>query len=1011
MADDINNNEGMDEAGDAGMPDDLKRLLARAEQGEDGDPDAYNPDADDDEEEDDDAELEESFGEVDRGASAGEDINGGQLQISEFGREMKQSFIEYSMSVITARALPDVRDGLKPVHRRILYAMNESGIYPNRPHKKSAWTVGEVIGKYHPHGDFAVYEAMVRLAQWFSMRTPLIDGHGNFGNIDGDGAAAMRYTESRLAKPAMELLRDLQKDTVDWQPNYDESLAEPVALPARFPNLLVNGSQGIAVGMATNIAPHNLTEAIEATCYLIDNPDATVDELMQIMPGPDFPTGAIIMGSAGIKQSYETGRGSITVRAKAHVESTKTGRNRLVFTEIPYMVNKGTLQEKIAQLVNDKRIEGISDMRDESNQKGIRLVIELMQIMPGPDFPTGAIIMGSAGIKQSYETGRGSITVRAKAHVESTKTGRNRLVFTEIPYMVNKGTLQEKIAQLVNDKRIEGISDMRDESNQKGIRLVIELKKGVIPQVVLNNLYKYTSLQTTFGANNLALVNGVPKCLSLREMLQHYIDHQVDVVTRRTRFDLKKAQARAHILEGYLMALDHIDEVISIIRSSQTDSEASSRLIERFGFTPEQTTAILEMKLRRLTGLERDKIQEELDGLRRAIAYYEDLLAHEEKILGVIKEEMREISKKFGDKRRTEISQVEKDLDVEDLIADEDMVVTITHTGYVKRIPVAAYRAQKRGGKGVSGVNLKEDDVIDEMFIASTHEYVLFFSSKGKVYRLKVHELPVGTRQARGTAIVNLLPFEEGEKIASVISCREFPADEYLMFATKSGMVKKTVMSAYDRSRRDGLIAINLRDDDALLNVRRVREGDKIILATTAGKAIMFSEEQVRATGRDTSGVRGIGMKDGVSVLGMEVTNGNGDLFVITERGYGKRTPVADYPEQNRGGQGVYTIQMTERKGNLAAMKTVGPQHELFIVTEGATVIRVKTDEISQTGRATQGVKMMTVDDNDRICAVARMTAAKEKPEGEGAEAAVDTEEAPVDLGDGNDMPEDLLDE
>ena len=866
MADDTNNNEGMGEAGDAGMPDDLKRLLARAEQGEDGDPDAYNPDADDDEEEDDDGELEESFGEVDRGASAGEDINGGQLQISEFGREMKQSFIEYSMSVITARALPDVRDGLKPVHRRILYAMNESGIYPNRPHKKSAWTVGEVIGKYHPHGDFAVYEAMVRLAQWFSMRTPLIDGHGNFGNIDGDGAAAMRYTESRLAKPAMELLRDLQKDTVDWQPNYDESLAEPVALPARFPNLLVNGSQGIAVGMATNIAPHNLTEAIEATCYLI---------------------------------------------------------------------------------------------------------------------------------------------------VESTKTGSNRLVFTEIPYMVNKGTLQEKIAQLVNDKRIEGISDMRDESNQKGIRLVIELKKGVIPQVVLNNLYKYTSLQTTFGANNLALVNGVPKCLSLREMLQHYIDHQVDVVTRRTRFDLKKAQARAHILEGYLMALDHIDEVISIIRSSQTDSEASSRLIERFGFTPEQTTAILEMKLRRLTGLERDKIQEELDGLRRAIAYYEDLLAHEEKILGVIKEEMREISKKFGDKRRTEISHVEKDLDDEDLIADEDMVVTITHTGYVKRIPVAAYRAQKRGGKGVSGVNLKEDDVIDEMFIASTHEYVLFFSSKGKVYRLKVHELPVGTRQARGTAIVNLLPFEEGEKIASVISCREFPADEYLMFATKSGMVKKTVMSAYDRSRRDGLIAINLRDDDALLAVRRVRESDKIILATTAGKAIMFPEDQVRATGRDTSGVRGIGMKDGVSVLGMEVTNGNGDLFVITERGYGKRTPVADYPEQNRGGQGVYTIQMTERKGNLAAMKTVGPQHELFIVTEGATVIRVKTDEISQTGRATQGVKMMTVDDNDRVCAVARMTAAKEKPEDEDVEGegVADAEKAPVDLGDGNEVPQDLLDE
>ena len=926
MADDMNNTPGAGGEGTEGLPEDLKRLLARAEtQSDDGETVGYDPDAVDEDEEDDDEELEESFGTVDRGEDAGEDINGGSLQISEFGHEMKQSFIEYSMSVITARALPDVRDGLKPVHRRILYAMNESGIYPNRPHKKSAWTVGEVIGKYHPHGDAAVYDTMVRLAQWFSMRTPLIDGHGNFGNIDGDGAAAMRYTESRLAKPAMELLRDLQKDTVDWQPNYDESLAEPQVLPARFPNLLVNGSSGIAVGMATNIPPHNLAEAVEATCMLIDNPDATTEELMTVMPGPDFPTGARIMGSDGIRQAYETGRGSITVRAKAHVESTKTGRNRLVFTEIPYQVNKGNLQEKIAQLVNEKRIEGISDMRDESTQKGIRLVIEL--------------------------------------------------------------------------------------------------KKGVIPQVVLNNLYKYTSLQNTFGVNNLALVNGVPKCLSLRDMLRCYIDHQVDVVTRRTRFDLKKAQARAHILEGYLLALDHIDEVISIIRSSRTDSEASARLIERFGFSPEQTTAILEMKLRRLTGLERDKIQEELDGLRRAIAYYEDLLAHEEKILGVIKEEMREISRKYGDKRRTEICAAERDLDVEDLIADEDMVVTITHTGYVKRIPVAAYRAQKRGGKGVTGANLKEDDVIDEMFIASTHEYVLFFSNRGKVYRLKVHELPVGTRQARGIAIVNLLPFEEGEKIASVISCREFPDNEYLMFATASGMVKKTVMSAYDRSRRDGIIAINLKNGDHLLDVRRVREGDKVILATTAGKAIMFSEEQVRATGRDTSGVRGITMKGETTVLGMEISNGRGDLFVITERGFGKRTPIADYPEQNRGGQGVYTIQMTDKKGNLAAMKTVGPQHELFIITEGATVIRVKTEEISKTGRATQGVKMMTVADGDRVCAVARMTSAKKKPKApavaEGQEsldlAAAGALEAPsddhVDIGSGDEALEDLMDE
>ena len=918
----MNNEIGGDET--AGLPDDLRRLLARAE--DDGDAATYDPDADSDEEEEDDEELEESFGAVDRGEAAGEDVNGGSLQISEFGREMKQSFIEYSMSVITARALPDVRDGLKPVHRRILYAMNESGIFPNRPHKKSAWTVGEVIGKYHPHGDSAVYDTMVRLAQWFSMRTPLIDGHGNFGNIDGDSAAAMRYTESRLAKPAMELLRDLQKDTVDWGPNYDESLAEPKVLPARFPNLLVNGSSGIAVGMATNIPPHNLSEVIEATCMLIDNPDATCEELMTVLPGPDFPTGALIMGTSGIRQAYETGRGSITVRAKAHVESTKTGRSRLVFTEIPYQVNKGTLQEKIAQLVNEKRIEGISDMRDESTQKGIRLVIEL--------------------------------------------------------------------------------------------------KKGVIPQVVLNNLYKYTSLQNTFGVNNLALVNGVPKCLSLREILSHYIDHQVDVVTRRTRFDLKKAQARAHILEGYLMALDHIDEVISIIRSSQTDAEASSRLIERFGFSPEQTTAILEMKLRRLTGLERDKIEDELAGLRRAIAYYEDLLANEHKILGVIKEEMREISKKFGDKRRTEITRAERDLDVEDLIADEDMVVTITHTGYVKRIPVATYRSQKRGGKGVSGVNLKEDDVIAEMFIASTHEYVLFFSNKGKVYRLKVHELPVGSRQARGTAIVNLLPFEEGEKIASVISCREFPDNEYLMFATANGMVKKTVMSAYDRSRRDGIIAINLKNGDRLLDVRRVREGDKVIMATTAGKAIVFAEDQVRATGRDTSGVRGITMKDGTEVLGMEISNGTGDLFVITERGYGKRTPVADYPEQNRGGQGVYTIQMTDHKGSLAAMKTVGPQHELFIITEGATVIRVKTEDVSQTGRATQGVKMMSVIDGDRVTAVARMTSSEEKdkaPAEAGDQVDLDSSEADgempasaderMDVDGGDGAPEDLLEE
>ena len=910
MADDNNTNN---EAG-ADLPDDLKRLLDRASAEDDG-TDVY-VESDDETEEEDDGELEEEFGAAGRGTDSGEvDEHGGALQISEFGHEMRQSFIEYSMSVITARALPDVRDGLKPVHRRILYAMNESGIFPNRPHKKSAWTVGEVIGKYHPHGDVAVYDTMVRLAQWFSMRTPLVDGHGNFGNIDGDSAAAMRYTESRLAKPAMELLRDLQKDTVDWQPNYDESLSEPSVLPARFPNLLVNGCNGIAVGMATNIPPHNLGEAIEATCMLIDNPDATTDELMSVMPGPDFPTGAKIMGTNGIRDAYETGRGSLTVRAKAHVETTKTGRARLVFTEMPYQVNKGTLQEKIAQLVNEKRLEGISDLRDESNQKGIRLVIEL--------------------------------------------------------------------------------------------------KKDVIPQVVLNNLYKFTQLQTTFGVINLALVNGVPKLLTLRQMLQHYIDHQVDVVTRRTRFDLKKAKARAHILEGYLMALDHIDEVIHIIRSSQTDTEASQRLIERFGFSPEQTQAILEMRLRRLTGLSRDQIQEELDGLRKAIAYYEDLLANPEKILAVIKDEMREIERKFADKRRTEISvQGTKELNVEDLIADEDMVITVTHAGYVKRTPVATYRAQKRGGKGVQGVSLKDEDFVEDLFVASTHDYVLFFSNKGKVYRLKVHELPIGQRTARGTAIVNLVPFSEGEQATAVITCRTFPEDEYLMFATANGTVKKTAMSAYDRTRHDGIIAINLRDGDELVNVRRVREGDKVILVSTDGKAIMFPESDVRPMGRDTSGVRGITLKGDAKMLGMEITNGNGDLFVITEKGYGKRTPVAEYPEHKRGGQGVYTITMTDKKGSLAACRVVGPQHELMIVSTDGVVIRVKVKDISKLGRSTQGVKVMSVGDSDSVCALARMRAAKDEPDQNagGEESAASNEDDKVDIGD-EEMDESLIDE
>ena len=904
MADETNNNGGV------GLPDDLRELLARAER-DDSDAPVYDPNAEDEtgeevaEEEDDDDEGEAP---ADAGDLEGEPH---QLQMIEFGQEMEQSFIEYSMSVITARALPDVRDGLKPVHRRILYAMNEAGIFPNKPHKKSAWTVGEVIGKYHPHGDSAVYDAMVRQAQWFSMRVPLVDGHGNFGNIDGDSAAAMRYTESRLAKAAMELLRDLNKDTVDWQPNYDESLREPSVLPSRFPNLLVNGSSGIAVGMATNVPPHNLGEAIDAACMLIDNPEATVDDLMTVMPGPDFPTGAVIIGTQGIRDAYTTGRGAITVRAKAHVETNKNGRAKLVFTEFPYQVNKGMLQEKIAQLVNEKRIEGISDMRDESNRKGLRLVIEL--------------------------------------------------------------------------------------------------KQNAVPEVVLNNLYKHTSLQTTFGANNLALVNGVPKQLTLHQMLQYYIDHQVDVVTRRTQYDLAKARARAHILEGLLLALDNIDEVINIIRSSRTDAEASERMIARFGFSEEQTTAILEMRLKRLTGLERDKIQEELDGLHRAIEYYEDLLANPPKILGVIKEEMLEIKERFATKRLTEIShEGTKELNVEDLIADEDMVVTITHTGYVKRLPVATYRSQNRGGKGMQGVNLKENDFVERIFVASTHEFVLFFSTKGKVYRLKVHELPLASRTARGTAIVNLLPLEEGEKISAVIDTRDFPEDDFLMFATRSGMVKKTAMSEYSRSRRDGIIAINLRDDDELIAVRRVHVGDKVILVSDAGKAIKWDESQVRPMGRNTTGVKGITLTDGANLLGMEISNDKGDLFVITEKGYGKRTPVADYPEQNRGGQGVYTIQMTIKKGLLAGLKVVAPQHELMIISTEGVVIRVKVNDISQLGRSTQGVKIMDVADGDKVAALARMKQSKPKaklPEGQASldlDSVMEGDEE-VDLGDGED--------
>lgn len=811
----------------------------------------------------------------------GMDLTGSTILPAELSKEMRTSFLEYSMSVIVSRALPDVRDGLKPVHRRILYAMNESGITPKRPHAKSARTVGDVIGKYHPHGDSAVYNTMVRLAQPFSMRVTLVDGHGNFGSIDGDSAAAMRYTEARLDKPAMELLRDLDKETVDFQPNYDESLQEPVVLPARFPNLLVNGSSGIAVGMATNIPPHNLGEAIDATCLMLDNPDCTVDDLLKVMPGPDFPTGGIIMGRKGIREAYETGRGSLTIRSTCRIEEGKNGKKSIVVSEIPYQVNR-------------------------------------------------------------------------------TK-------------------LLEKIADLIRDKKLPEISNVHDGADRHGIDIIIDLKQNAIPQVVLNKLYKHTQLQVGFGCNMVALVNGVPRTLSLKEMLHYYILHQEEVVERRTRYDLAKAEARAHILEGFVIALDNIDEVIRIIRASKTDAEAKASLMESFSLSEKQSEAIPEMKLRRLTGLEREKIEQELAELREKIEYFKRVLSDKELLKQIIKDELLEIKEKYNSKRLTKITDEVKELDVEDLIAEEEVAVTVTKAGYVKRLPVATYRQQKRGGKGMQGVNLKESDFVEHLFISSTHAYMLFFSSFGKVYRLKAYEIPEASRHARGTAIVNLLPLEKGETIAAVIATKDFPEDEYLMFATASGMVKKTSMKLYDRTRRDGLIAINLKENDKLISVKRVAEGEKVVMVSSAGKAIMWDESEVRAMGRDTMGVRGMTVNADARVLGMEIAHEGSDLFVITELGYGKRTPISEYPEHHRGGQGVYTITMTPKKGLLAAMKIVDPEDEIMIITEEGVVVRTAVSGVSELGRSTQGVHVMNVADKDKVTAVAIATSNDKK--------------------------------
>jgi DNA gyrase subunit A len=813
--------------------------------------------------------------------------------------ELRKSFLEYSMSVIVSRALPDVRDGLKPVHRRILYAMNDMGLSPGRAYKKSATTVGEVLGKYHPHGDTAVYDTMVRMAQDFAMRAPLVDGHGNFGSVDGDSAAAYRYTESRLTRIAMELLRDLDKETVDMVPNFDESAKEPSVLPSRYPNLLVNGSAGIAVGMATNIPPHALGEVIDATTMLIDNPEATTEELMTALLGPDFPTGGMIMG------------------------------------------------------------------RD--------------------------------GIRNIYETGRGSIRIRGKAHIEQTSTGRTRIIISEIPYQVNKAKMVAKIADLVREKKLTEISDLRDESDRKGMRVVIELKQACIPQVVLNKLFKHTQLEQSFGAIMLSLVDGVPRVLPLRDILGYYVEHQKEIVTRRTRYELRKAEERAHLLQGYIIALDNIDEVIKIIRGSETEAEAKVGLMERFGLSEAQTDAILEMRLRRLTGLERHKIEAELGELLEKIAWYTKVLADVGLVLGIVKEEMAEIRAKFADKRRTEITSAAKDLDIEDLIAEEDMVVTLTHAGYIKRLPVATYRQQKRGGKGLAGVNLRENDFVDQLFIASTHDYVLFFSTKGKVYRMKVHELPVGSRHARGTAAVNLLPFETDEKIAAIITTRTFAEDEYLAFATRRGLVKKTALKAYDRSRRDGIIAINLRDGDELISVRRVREGEHVMMVSAHGKAILWSESDARPMGRDTMGVKGMAMRGDDIVLGMEIAPRGAQLFVVTERGYGKRTAIDQYPVQRRGGMGVKTIAITEKKGRLAGMKIVvpGAAQELMLISQEGVVIRVKVEDVSLLGRSTQGVKIMNVGVADRVSAIARVAGAKKKKgrvgEGQGVLVADDT--------------------
>jgi DNA gyrase subunit A len=805
-------------------------------------------------------------------------LSGGNIEPRGLEEEMRSAYLDYAMSVIVGRALPDVRDGLKPVHRRVLFSMSEGGLQYNRPRAKCSRIVGDVLGKYHPHGDAPVYDTLVRLAQDFSMRYPLVDGQGNFGSIDDDPPAAMRYTEARLARVASEMLRDLDEDTVDFVPNYDGKNQEPLVLPARLPNLLVNGASGIAVGMATNIPPHNLRETIKAVTAYIDDPSIDVDGLMKHIKGPDFPTGGLILGREGIRDAYATGRGRIRVQAKAHVEPIGQGKEAIVVTELPYQVKKG-----------------------------------------------------------------------------------------------GEGGLIQKIAQLVHDKKVSEISDLEDHSSDKGMRLVIELKRGSIPKVILNKLYKHTAMQTTFGVNMVALVDNVPRTLSLREVIRHYVDHQREVVVRRTKYELRRAEERVHVLEGYLIALANLDEVIALIRASRDPSAARDGLVERFELTVVQAQAILQLTLSRLTALETDKIKQEHADLVERIKELREILGDEARVYGLIKDELQEIADAYGDERRTEITYAEGEIDIEDLIADQQMVISITHSGYIKSLPLSTYRQQRRGGVGVSGGDMKDEDYIEHLFVSSTHDYLLFFTNRGKVYRLKVYELPEASRTAKGRALVNLLPLREGERVQSVLSTRDFNEGKYLVFATHRGQVKKTEFAAYNTPiKADGIIAINIREDDELIAVRRTSGADDIIMVSRSGQAARFNEDKVRPMGRDTSGVRGMNVSQkGNAVLAMDVARDDQELLVVTENGYGKRTPIPDYPAKGRGTMGVKTITLTENKGRLAGALVVREHQELVFISQNGMVQRTSVRGINRYGRASQGVRVMNIRDDDRVSAVA----------------------------------------